>query len=480
MKKTIKYIGIFLLVLVTSVMLKSNKAQAKNAGNATDKVIAGVYESVIEGKRIIAVSPNVSFRYNSQDNTSESLYVSDLADLLSVNEIANITAIVDKEGAEKNLENKLATGDVLTDSSGKDYTLVLYGDSDSDSLICRAGDINVIVDSYVWHQQFDEETIMAANLYVDNTLNVFDIARMKNKYTGQDNLLGDTLVSEMPEEEGQGQTQEYKLESRLESSIVQVGSTCEIEVSLTPETANQTLVFSSSNPSVATVDNQGVITGVSNGQAVITVKSEIYNLENQLNITVIPATANITRLTVERDPYPTTGLPVGESVQVTATIEPENATNKNVIWTSSNPSVASVNENGLVTGISDGETIITATCEENENIKASLTITVNSNIYISRLSLSSVIGIKVGTSSQITATIQPENATNKTLEWTSSNEEIATVDQEGNVTGISVGNVTITAKTTDGTNIEVEKPIVIYAEQEGQGEEGGPSVIVGN
>lgn len=142
-------------------------------------------------------------------------------------------------------------------------------------------------------------------------------------------------------------------------------------------------------------------------------------------------------------------ISIGGSTQLTATVTPANATNKAVNWRSSNPSVATVGSNGLVTGVAPGNATITVTTVS------------GSRIAMAQIEVSSVAvgGISVRPTSvtldpsetrQLTATVSPSNATNKSVAWSSSDDSIATAGADGLVTGMSAGTATITATTVEG------------------------------
>lgn len=139
----------------------------------------------------------------------------------------------------------------------------------------------------------------------------------------------------------------------------------------------------------------------------------------------------------------------GETLTLIATIKPENATNKNVIWSSSNEEIATV-EDGVVSAIKEGEATITAKTEDGGKT-ATCSVKVNAKVYpVESISLDKTgASLKVGETITLTATIKPDNATNKKVIWSSSNAEIATVE-DGVVTAIKEGEATITAKTEDG------------------------------
>ncbi|AAK79357.1 uncharacterized protein YjdB [Clostridium acetobutylicum] len=134
-----------------------------------------------------------------------------------------------------------------------------------------------------------------------------------------------------------------------------------------------------------------------------------------------------------------------------AMITPENAAVKTIKWTSSNPEVASVDDNGQVTGVSAGEVTITATTVDGNKI-ASCNYTVSSINNVSSVNINkSTDNLKVGDFDTLSANILPDNATEKAVRWTSSNSSIVSVDNiTGKIKAVSAGNAVITATTVDG------------------------------
>ncbi len=161
-----------------------------------------------------------------------------------------------------------------------------------------------------------------------------------------------------------------------------------------------------------------------------------------------------------------TVLKVGETQNLIATVMPENATNKNIIWTTSNGEVVTI-ANGVVTAKAKGTATIRVTTEDGGKV-ATCDITVEENeeepeiIYVTGVELNKTkVRIKEGETTTLKVTVKPENATNKNVTWNSIDEEIATVEN-GVVTGKKEGNTTITVETDDGNhtatcNIEVIK-----------------------
>jgi len=129
-------------------------------------------------------------------------------------------------------------------------------------------------------------------------------------------------------------------------------------------------------------------------------------------------------------------------------IEPENATKKGAVWTSSDENVAKV-KNGVVTGVGIGEAVITATSKDG-GFSDTCKVTVFSN-PVEEISLSDeILEVGMGYEKQLTATVKPDNATDKSVVWSSSDPYIASVEDDGTVKGINYGNALITAKTKDG------------------------------
>jgi alpha-amylase len=143
---------------------------------------------------------------------------------------------------------------------------------------------------------------------------------------------------------------------------------------------------------------------------------------------------------------------VGATQQLTATIAPTNATNKNVTWTTGNSSIASVSTSGLVTGVAAGTANITVTTADGAKTATSV-ITVNTTTIIpTGVTVTPTSAtITVAGTQQLTATVAPTNATNKSVTWTSSNSAIATISTSGLVTGIASGSATITVTTVSGS-----------------------------
>ena len=153
------------------------------------------------------------------------------------------------------------------------------------------------------------------------------------------------------------------------------------------------------------------------------------------------------------------GLEVGGTEQLTATVEPADATNQNVTWTSSDEEVATVDEEGVVTAVAEGEAVITATTEDG-GFTAECTVVV-APVSVTGISLDPTeLTLALKEEGTLTATVEPADAANKEVVWTSSDENVAQVE-DGVVTAMGVGTATITATTVDG-GLEAECSVTVY------------------
>lgn len=222
------------------------------------------------------------------------------------------------------------------------------------------------------------------------------------------------------------------------------------------------LTWTSSDETVATVDETGLVTAVGAGEADVTVSVSDANISSTTHVKVVILPTGVEApetLSLELNGEATKALG--------AKMTPEDATDVKLAYLSSDESVATVDESGNVTAVGVGECTITttivadttATAEDAgvdsemlvvpENAKAETKVTVGK--AIESITLDSNEGVlTVGNTHTIKATVFPEDATDKAVTWKSSDESIATVDAEGNVTAKDTGNVTIMAVNSDG------------------------------
>ncbi|MGN0804438.1 MAG: Ig-like domain-containing protein [Candidatus Coproplasma sp.] len=242
-----------------------------------------------------------------------------------------------------------------------------------------------------------------------------------------------------------------------------IGSTETLTATVAPSNADNTDVeWSSSDSTVATVDANGKVTAIKKGTVTITAKAKgdtsktascEYTITN-----VMPSIVQIDRdeATIEID----------GSITLIAIVSPDNTTVKTVTWSSSDDSIATVDANGKVTGLKTGTVTITATSTEDDTVKATCTVNVLAEIVkVTSVTLSdttATIDMESATTHKLTATVLPDNASNKTVVWTTSDKTVATVDSTGLVTARKAGKVTITA-TADGVSATCEITITAPA-----------------
>ncbi|MBR4166290.1 MAG: Ig-like domain-containing protein [Bacteroidales bacterium] len=237
------------------------------------------------------------------------------------------------------------------------------------------------------------------------------------------------------------------------AASVEVGETVSLTATVLPSDAtNKVVAWTSTNPSVAAVDNNGNVTGIAAGDATIFVITEEGSFAASSRITVSSSTPEpVTVQSVSLDKT-TLDLNVGEDATLVATVLPENADDKTVTWSSSNTAVATVSSTGKVTAVAAGEAVITVTTT-NGGKTASCTVTVtNPAVPVQSVSLDkTTLDLNVGENATLVATVLPENADDKTVTWSSNNTAVATVDATGKVTAVAAGEAVITVTTTDGS-----------------------------
>lgn len=230
------------------------------------------------------------------------------------------------------------------------------------------------------------------------------------------------------------------------SLTMEVGETEQIEATITPNDAyNKKLTYTSLDNDIATVNNIGLITAKSPGTTTVLVSStDGSNVSTSCQIYV---KQNITELTLDKEHLT---IDVGKTQKLIPHIIPENATNKQLNWTSSNPNIADVDANGLVTAKSKGTTIISVNTTDGSDLSATCQVDVVR--YISSISLSNdSIILSKGEFTPLTATVYPEDASNRTLEWIVTND-IITIEN-GLVFAFADGEADIIVSGVDGSSV---------------------------
>jgi uncharacterized protein YjdB len=250
------------------------------------------------------------------------------------------------------------------------------------------------------------------------------------------------------------------------TDTVAIGGTDILSAAILPlDASNKNVTWSSDAPDVASVSQVGTVTGLKAGTAVITATTADGSLTSSCTVTVTAPVIHPVSISLGIDGTSTVYVnPVG-TYQLTATVLPIDTTNKNVIWSSFDTSIATVSQTGLVTGVKEGLVSILATTEDGSLIARSMILVTNQAIHPSSVTLDkSNIKLLTGQTDTLSATVLPSNAADKSVVWASSNPIAVTVSQSGLVTAVAPGGSTITAKTVDG-NLSVSCDVYVFAPQ---------------
>ena len=257
----------------------------------------------------------------------------------------------------------------------------------------------------------------------------------------------------------------------------------EKEIIATVQPSSGEIEWISSDPAVATVEKSdervngstggkicyAKVTAVGPGETTITAKAkDDSGLSASCTVTV---TQPVTGITLDTENLT---LPLINTYTLSATVQPENASDKSLEWTSSNENVAKVDENGKVTAIGVGEATITATAKDGSGVEASCKVTVPPQL-VTRIILDKTdITLTPGEMDSLIAKVSPVLATNGEVTWSSSDENVATVkhintestlisfEHEGKITAVGPGTATITVAAKDGSGKTATCKITVY------------------
>mgnify|MGYP000878487173 CR=1 FL=1 len=231
--------------------------------------------------------------------------------------------------------------------------------------------------------------------------------------------------------------------------LYSVGATKQLTAEITPEDAtDKNVTWESSNNSVATVDPEGLVTAKGAGRCIITVTTNDGGLQSNC-VLEVDLTTYVTGISLNKTNLTLNG-PLGTKETLVATIAPPNADNLTYTWSTSNPAVAQVSETGEVVSIYPGTCTITATTEYTTGGGVhTATCEVTVLVPYEEISMKTSTYLLTGAEQTLVVSFEPSYATNKEMEWKSSDESVATVDAAGVIKGIAGGSATITAKNKD-------------------------------
>lgn len=264
-----------------------------------------------------------------------------------------------------------------------------------------------------------------------------------------------------------GRTAVTGIDLNVQNADLLLGETVQLLATVIPANASdKSVVWASDDPSIVSIDQNGNVLGELPGTTTISVTTVDGGFAAQATINVIDdAVISVTGVTVT----PTeTNLVIDGTLVLEATVDPINATNTSVIWTSANPSIVSVDTNGELLGISFGTTIITVTTVDGGFVaQTTVTVVENSQVNVTGVDLNlDSADLEIGQTIILEATVVPVNATNTAVIWSSEDDSIASVDVNGEILGVAVGSTVISATTEDGNyiaqaTITVVEPAVI-------------------
>ena len=272
------------------------------------------------------------------------------------------------------------------------------------------------------------EKLQAANLEGQNEISMTDVLRLQKRIAMLD------------------PNQEPMVERIIldrSDATVQIGESIRLGVSVLPQGAqNQLLYFSSSNEEIAVVDQQGIVTGISAGKATILVYNYASGISSACTIQVAQPVESL-QLNTQAIKWT-----VGTSGSFKPVVSPDDATDKTLVWSSSNEKVATVSKAGKLSALAPGKTVIT--CTTANGIKATCSVTVVQEVEKIKLNKTSATLNEKGQTLSLTASISPKNVTDNSLQWTTSNSKVATISANGVIKAVGNGTATISCKAGDG------------------------------
>lgn len=221
------------------------------------------------------------------------------------------------------------------------------------------------------------------------------------------------------------------------TSELVIGGTVQLSATVNPSNAtDKSVSWSSSNQTIATVTPTGLVTAKAEGSANITANAS--GKTAVCKVSVKKPTVAVVSLELDQTDI---SLNKGTSQTLKVTVKPDNATDKNVTWSSSKTDIVTVDNSGKVTAVAKGIATITASCGgKTATCKVTVIIPVES-ITLNQKSIT----ITEGESQTLVATVKPDDASDKSVIWTSSNTSVITVDSNGKVTALAEGSATVLA-----------------------------------
>ena len=239
-----------------------------------------------------------------------------------------------------------------------------------------------------------------------------------------------------------------------------------LKVTFSPPGSKSLLTWKSSDTSVATVTSKGEVRAMDPGEATIRValkgKSSKYDtaVVKVREAAESPGGRRVLASDISAN-QPTVSLGEGETFQVRVTWTPGDTTNKQLTYTSFDPEIATISDTGLITAVKQGRAEIQLKTADGSAKTEKVVVNVHPIVATGISAGQTAIGLDNGTTAQLDVTFTPANTTNKSLTWTTSNAEVATVSDTGLITAIKQGSATVTARTNDGSNLTAAVDVAV-------------------
>lgn len=239
-------------------------------------------------------------------------------------------------------------------------------------------------------------------------------------------------------------------------TVLAEGETHQFTATVAPSNATDpSYTWSSSNPEVLTVDKNGMVTAVKPGTADIVVTTTDGKKTDKCTVTVKPQFVSVESVKIVTSP---SGLKmdVGSSFKFGAKVSPDDADDKTVTWSSSNKDVLTVDAEGNAKAIAEGEAVVTVTTNDGGKTDRCTITVVTPKVPVTAVEITSMPiqnRMREGDTFTFKAKVTPDNATDKTVTWSTSDDRVLTIDADGKATAVSSGSATVTVKTTDGGKV---------------------------
>ena len=249
---------------------------------------------------------------------------------------------------------------------------------------------------------------------------------------------------------------------KLNKSIVNLakkGKTCTVKATVYPNNAyNKSVNWTSNNKKVATVDKNGKIKATTNKGT--TYVNAIAKDGSKIRTRVLVVVGEkVKKITLNKTSVTLNRGAKNRTFQLKKAIKNKNATYKGVSWYSSNKNVATVNSTGKVTIKHRGKVVITVKARDGSNKSAKCTITVKQLVTKIIFNKNNKYDVDCGKSITLKASVEPSDASIKTIKWKSSNTKVLTVNKKGKVTAKGLGSAVITASAIDGSGVKVSRRV---------------------